>query len=101
MTPEQVINALRRANDVARRTMALGRHPFGAVLVAPDGNTVLAEQGNVDSVNHAESTLARTVANNFTPEYLWPCTLVTIEVIGPVAAVEAEIAELHQNFWKH
>jgi hypothetical protein len=24
-----------------------------------------------------------------------------IEVIGPVAAVEAEIAELHQNFWKH
>lgn len=24
-----------------------------------------------------------------------------IEVIGPVAGVEAEIAELHQNFWKH
>lgn len=137
--------------------MALGRHPFGAVLIAPDGNTVLAEQGNVDSVNHAESTLARTVSTNFTPDYLWTCTLVTtvepcamcagtqywanigrlvfgmterrlldltgnhsenptmdlpsrtvlaagqkaIEVIGPVAAVEAEIAELHQNFWKH
>jgi tRNA(Arg) A34 adenosine deaminase TadA len=157
MSPEQVISALRRANDVARRSMAMGRHPFGAVLIAPDGNTVLAEQGNVDSVNHAESTLARTVATNFTPEYLWACTLVTtvepcamcagtqywanigrlvfgmterrlldltgshsenptmdlpsrtvlaagqkaIEVIGPVAAVEAEIAELHQNFWKH
>jgi len=68
---------LRRANEVARRAMALGRHPFGAILVAPDGETVLAEQGNVDSVNHAESTLARTAATNFTPDYLWQCTLVT------------------------
>jgi len=33
--------------------------PFGAVLVAPDGETVLMSQGNVDIVNHAESTLCR------------------------------------------
>jgi tRNA(Arg) A34 adenosine deaminase TadA len=52
--------------------LTLGRHPFGAVLVAPDGETVLAEQGNVDSVNHAESTLARTAAQNYAAEYLWP-----------------------------
>lgn len=157
MSPEQVARALRRANEVARRAMALGRHPFGAVLLAPDGDTVLAEQGNVDTVNHAESTLARTAATNFTAEYLEQCTLVTtvepcamcagtqywanigrlvfgmterrlldltgnhaenptmdlpsrtvlasgqkhISVIGPVAEVEAEIAELHLNFWKH
>lgn len=157
MSPEQTIRALRRANEVARRAMKLGRHPFGAVLVAPDGETVLAEQGNVDTVNHAESTLARTAATNFPPEYLETCTLVTtvepcamcagtqywanigrlvfgmterrlldltgnhadnptmdlpsrtvlaagqkhIEVIGPVAEVEAEIAALHLNFWKH
>jgi tRNA(Arg) A34 adenosine deaminase TadA len=44
---------------------------------APDGETVLAEQGNVDTVNHAESTLARTAATNFTPDYLAQCTLVT------------------------
>lgn len=156
MSPEQVERHLRRANAVARRALALGKHPFGAILVAPDGETVLAEQGNVDTVNHAESTLARTAASNFTPEYLWGCTLVTtvepcamcagtqywahigrlvygmserrlltltgqhdenptmdlpcrsvfsagqktIDVIGPVAALEAEIAALHQGFWR-
>ena len=156
MTPEQVTRHLRRANEVARRAIGLGRHPFGAILVAPDGETVLAEQGNVDTVNHAESVLARTAATNFTPEYLWQCTLVTtvepcamcagtqywanigtlvygmtearllqltgnhgenptmdlpcrqvfgrgqkaINVIGPVAEVEADIAALHLDFWK-
>ena len=77
MTPDQVVRQLRRANEVARRALTLGRHPFGALLVAPDGETVLAEQGNVDTVNHAESTLARTAATNFTPDYLAHCTLVT------------------------
>ena len=77
MTPEQAVQHLRRANEVARRAMGLGRHPFGAVLVAPDGETVLAEQGNVDTVNHAESVLARTAAQNYSADYLWQCTLVT------------------------
>jgi NitT/TauT family transport system permease protein len=62
---------------VARRAMAMGRHPFGAVLVAPDGETVLAEQGNIDTVHHAEATLARHAALNWPGEYLWQCTLVT------------------------
>ena len=48
MIPQQAIKHLRRANEVAARAMSLGRHPFGAILVAPDGETVLAEQGNVD-----------------------------------------------------
>ncbi len=78
MNQQQVLRHLRRANDVARRARdELGRHPFGAILVAPDGETVLAEQGNVDKVNHAESVLARTAALNYAPEYLWRCTLVT------------------------
>ncbi len=77
MTPEQVIRHLRRANEVAKRAMANGHHPFGAVLVAPDGDTVLAEQCNVDTVNHAESVLARTAALNYSTDYLWQCTLVT------------------------
>lgn len=76
-TPEQMLRHLRRANEVARRAMALGRHPFGALLVAPDHETVLAEQGNVDTVNHAESVLARSAATNFAPGFLWNCTLVT------------------------
>lgn len=156
MTPEQASCQLRRANDVARRALAQGHHPFGAILVAPDGETVLLEQGNVDAVNHAEAVLARTAAANFAPDFLWQCTLVTtvepcamcagtqywahignlvfgmterhlleitgnhaenptldlpcrsvfaaghkaIQVLGPVAEVEAEIAALHLRFWQ-
>ncbi|MFE8646884.1 nucleoside deaminase [Sphingomonas sp. NCPPB 2930] len=77
MTPAQAVAALRRANAVAERAMAMGRHPFGALLVAPDGETVLAEQGNIDTVNHAESTLARTAASTYPGAYLARCTLVT------------------------
>jgi tRNA(Arg) A34 adenosine deaminase TadA len=68
---------LRRADAVARRAMAMGRHPFGALLVAPDGETVLAEQGNIDTVQHAEATLARSASLNYPAEYLAQCTLVT------------------------
>lgn len=57
--------------------MSMGRHPFGALLVAPDGETVLAEQGNIDMVNRAASTLARTAAASWPGLYLARCTLVT------------------------
>ena len=77
MTRAQAIAALRRADAVARRAMAMGRHPFGAVLVAPDGETVLAEQGNIDTVHHAEATLARQASLNYPAAYLRQCTLVT------------------------
>jgi tRNA(Arg) A34 adenosine deaminase TadA len=77
MTPDQIERHLRRANEVARRAAAMGRHPFGALLVAPDGDTVLAEQGNIDTVHHAEATLARTASLNYPADYLWGCTLVT------------------------
>ena len=87
MSPEQVIRHLRHANDVAKRAMAQGHHPFGAVLIAPDGETVLAEQGNVDTVNHAESVLARTAAQIYSADYLWQCTLVaTFEPCAMCAA---------------
>ena len=76
-TSEQILKHLRRSNDVARRAMSLGYHPFGAVLVGPDHETVLLEQCNIDTVNHAESTLARVAATNYTPEFLWGCTLYT------------------------
>ena len=150
-----VLQALRRANEVARRSLAAGHHPFGAVLVAADGESVVMEQGNVDAVNHAEAVLARAAAARFDPETLWTFTLVTtvepcamcagtqywahigrlvygmserallaltgnhpenptldlpcrevfargqkaVQVIGPVAEVEAEIAALHREFW--
>lgn len=156
MNPDQQQRALRRANAIAAAALAAGHHPFGAVLIAPDGETVLLEQGNVDAVNHAEAVLARNAAAQFDPQTLWDCTLVTtvepcamcaatqywahighlvygmserrllditgdhpenptldlpcrevfargqkaMEVVGPVAAVEGEIAQLHLAFWR-
>ncbi len=76
-TPEQMARNLRRANETAKRARRYGHHPFGCILVAPDHETVLMEQGNVDTVNHAESTLVRAAWTNFSPEYLWTCTLYT------------------------
>lgn len=68
---------LRAANTIAQRALAAGHHPFGALLVAPDHETVLIEQGNVDSVNHAEAVLARAAARQFDASTLWGCTLYT------------------------
>ena len=76
-TTDQVQRHLRRANAVAARAMTLGRHPFGALLVGPDHETVLAEQGNIDTVNHAESTLARIAASNHAAATLAASTLYT------------------------
>ena len=77
LTPEQTLRHLRAANAVAQAALDKGKHPFGAVLVAGDGETVLLEQGNVDGVNHAEAVLARVAAHRFEAAQLWDCTLVT------------------------
>jgi len=77
MTPKQAIQALRLANAVAAQSLVAGHHPFGAVLVLADGETVLMQQGNVDAVNHAEAVLAREAAKRLDTATLWDCTLVT------------------------
>jgi len=93
MTDEQALTHLRRANEVARDAAARGHHPFGAILVAPDGETVLLEQGNVDTVRHAESELARAAALRFDAATLWGCTLVT--TVEPCAMCAATM------YWAH
>lgn len=156
MTDDQAARHLRDANAIAAQALAAGHHPFGALLVAPDGETVLLRQGNVSAVDHAEAVLARTAASQFEAGFLWDCTLVTtvepcamcagtqywahigrlvygleerallaltgdhpenptldlpcrevfargqknLQVIGPVPAVAAEIAALHERFWQ-
>ena len=77
MTETQMLAHLRRANNVARQAVASDHHPFGALLVAADGQTVLLEQAKVSSVKHAESELARAAAKRFDAITLWGCTLVT------------------------
>ncbi|WP_225913957.1 nucleoside deaminase [Leptolyngbya ohadii] len=155
-TPFQMVQHLQRSHQIALRAMQFGRHPFGAILVAPDHETVLLEQGNVDTVNHAESVLVRAAHTNFSPDYLWDCTLYTtvepcamctatlywanigrlvygiaesqllqltgnhtenptlnlpcrevlergqksVQVWGPIAAVEDTIVQLHRDFWQ-
>lgn len=57
---EDIIKYLKLTIKVAARSITLGHHPFGAIVVGPEGN-VLAEQGNIDTLNHAESTICRIV----------------------------------------
>ena len=73
----QVEKYLRRTNEIAARTMQFGKHPFGCLLLAPDNETILLEQGNIDQVDHAEAVLARLAHRNFSPEYLWGCSVIT------------------------
>jgi tRNA(Arg) A34 adenosine deaminase TadA len=73
----QAVTLLRLANGVARAAKDAGHHPFGALLVAPDNETVWMTQGNIDTVNHAESTLAREAAKRYDAATLAQCTLVT------------------------
>ena len=76
MTRDQMLAHLRSADAVAREAAAHGHHPFGSVLVGPD-DRVLMRQGNLDTVRHAETELARRAAAAYEPEFLWQCTLVT------------------------
>lgn len=76
-THDQVVCHLLTANGVALQALQEGHHPFGAVLVAPDHLTVLDKQGNINTVNHAESVLARRASECYEPGYLWECTLYT------------------------
>jgi tRNA(Arg) A34 adenosine deaminase TadA len=71
---------LRAAFAVAARARADGDHPFGAILVGPDG-AVLLEQGNGftteggDMTAHAERLLATRASKTYGPAFLAGCTI--------------------------
>src|SRR3954453_2662931 len=76
MTDEDYV---RLALDVARTSRAAGNHPFGAILVGPDG-TVLMEQGNAhgeagDRTGHAERVLMTRASLAYGAEFLTGCTM--------------------------
>lgn len=74
---KSMISLLREANKHALDAMNQGHHPFSAMLVGPDQVSILLTQGNIDTVNHAESTLVKRAAERYPKDFLWHCTLYT------------------------
>jgi tRNA(Arg) A34 adenosine deaminase TadA len=72
---------LRRAYQVARRARQHGNHPFGCVLVGPDGAALLEEENGyqplLDMTAHAERLLATRASQAWRPAFLKGCTLYT------------------------
>jgi tRNA(Arg) A34 adenosine deaminase TadA len=70
---------LRRCFEVARRSMAHGNHPFGAILVDERGNVLIeTENGYMpsrDSTAHAERLLATQACRTLDTETLRKATL--------------------------
>lgn len=70
---------LRIAIDVAAQARAAGNHPFGAILVGPDGS-VLMQAGNAhgeagDRTGHAERVLMTNASLRFSAEFMAGCTM--------------------------
>jgi tRNA(Arg) A34 adenosine deaminase TadA len=70
---------LRLALKVAQQARAAGNHPFGAILVGPDG-AVLMEAGNAhanagDRTGHAERVLMTRASMAYTAEFLAGCAM--------------------------
>jgi tRNA(Arg) A34 adenosine deaminase TadA len=70
---------LRLTLDIAFEARAAGNHPFGAILVGPDG-TVLLRAGNAhgdagDRTGHAERLLMTEASRAYPAEFLVGCTM--------------------------
>lgn len=72
---------LRRAIQVSADARAHGNHPFGAILVAPDGSIALEAENTVvtenDVTDHAETNLVRKASRTIPHDRLGDYTLVT------------------------
>ena len=64
---------------VAKRARERGNHPFGAVLVGPDGTILLEGENTViterDCTGHAELNIMREATKLYSPQFLWKCTM--------------------------
>lgn len=80
-TPDLDLVHLRRAIAVSRAARAGGNHPFGAVLVGPDGEVVLEAENSVtterDVTGHAETNLVRLASRSIAADLLPAHTLYT------------------------
>jgi len=77
---EQDLEYLRETIRIARQSRDDGNHPFGAILVGPDGSVLLRcgnTYGEDKGVGHAENNVARQASRLYSPEFLKECTLYT------------------------
>lgn len=70
---------LRLTLEIARQARAAGNHPFGAILVGPDG-AVLMQAGNAhgqagDRTGHAERVLMTQASLVYSAEFMADCTM--------------------------
>lgn len=74
------IERLRDTIRLASESRACGNHPFGALLVGPDGE-LLCQSGNSYSTQggtgHAELNVASEASRRFSSDFLSGCTLYT------------------------
>ena len=71
---------LRRAIALADRAKASGRHPFGALIVSPQGEVIAAAENRAvgpdsDATGHAELEAVRLASRTHGPESLASATL--------------------------
>ncbi len=70
---------IRLSLEVASRARQHGNHPFGALLVGPEGEILLVAENTVvtrgDITAHAETNLVRLASQQYSPEELAGCTL--------------------------
>jgi tRNA(Arg) A34 adenosine deaminase TadA len=72
---------IRLTLNIAREARAAGNHPFGAILVGPDG-TVLMRAGNAhgeagDRTGHAERVLMTRASLEYSAEFMAGCAMYT------------------------
>jgi tRNA(Arg) A34 adenosine deaminase TadA len=80
-TQDQHEQFMRWAIEVAARARQNGNHPFGAILVDPDGEVLLEAENTVttehDATGHAEINLMAVASNQHEPKFLQKCTMYT------------------------
>jgi len=72
---------MRRAFVVAARARDNGNHPFGAILVGPDGEVIMEQENGFlpdrDMTGHAERVLMTRASKTFPQDFLRKCSIYT------------------------
>lgn len=94
------VRMLRSAFEVAVRAREHGNHAFGAIIVSPRGEPLLAAENSVvterDVTGHAELNLVRAVTKVQAPEVLQTCTMYSSAEPCPMCAASIVWANIRR-----